>query len=90
MTEGPRDESDIVVRRKTRPGTDRSSTDRSSRDRSGDARSTEGPSLRIGRGIWSVGALAFALRAIWVFVFASVPGGSLLSDPILITPTGCA
>ena len=44
---------------------------------------TDGPSLRIGRGIWSVGALAFALRAIWVFVFASVPGGSLLSDPIL-------
>ena len=39
------------------------------------------PLRLLGRAAWLVGALAFALRAVWVLAFARVPTG--LSDPFL-------
>lgn len=41
------------------------------------------PSLHIGRAELGVGALAFALRAVWVLAFAKLPGGGIISDPVL-------
>lgn len=41
------------------------------------------PSLRVERSLLGVGALAFGLRAIWVLAFAKIPGGGIISDPVL-------
>ncbi|MFV0316102.1 MAG: hypothetical protein ACK5O2_03960 [Microthrixaceae bacterium] len=57
--------------------------DRAGAPRPGAAGEGERPSLQLGRAMWSVGGIAFGLRAIWVFLFVRVPGGDLLSDPFL-------
>ncbi|MCZ7629565.1 MAG: hypothetical protein M5U19_11150 [Microthrixaceae bacterium] len=41
------------------------------------------PSLRIGRSLVGVGLLAFVVRAAWVMAFAKIPGGGIISDPVL-------
>ncbi len=74
MTEGADDDQTAVVRRVR------------TRDGRSDPRSAvegTGPSMHIGRTVWTIGGVAFVLRALWVVLFAKVPGGSLLSDPIL-------
>ncbi len=41
------------------------------------------PSLHIGRELLAVGGLAFVVRAVWVLAFAKLPGGGIISDPVL-------
>lgn len=44
---------------------------------------SRGPSLHLGRAELGVGTFAFLIRAIWVLAFARLPGGGIISDPVL-------
>ncbi len=41
------------------------------------------PELRIDRSLAWIGGVAFAVRTVWVLVFAKLPGGGIVSDPVL-------